>query len=119
MPTTAFLDQLRRIVGANHVLTEGDLIAWEQDWRRRSRGKALAVVRPASTAEVAAVVKACAEHRVSLVPQGGNTGLSVGSTPDGSGTQVVLALTRMNAVRSIDRDNLSFTVEAGCILQSL
>ena len=119
MPTTAFLDQLRRIVGANHVLTEGDLIAWEQDWRRRSRGKALAVVRPASTAEVAAVVKACAEHRISLVPQGGNTGLSVGSTPDGSGTQVVLALTRMNAVRSIDRDNLSFTVEAGCILQSL
>lgn len=116
---TAFLDQLRQIVGAAHVLTDGDLAAWEQDWRKRVQGKALAVVRPADTAQVAAVVKACAEARVALVPQGGNTGLSVGSTPDGSGTQIVLSLTRLNRVRHIDRDNLSFTVEAGCILQSL
>lgn len=116
---TAFLDQLRQIVGAAHVLTDGDLAAWEQDWRKRVQGKALAVVRPADTAQVAAVVKACAEARVALVPQGGNTGLSVGSTPDASGTQIVLSLTRLNRVRHIDRDNLSFTVEAGCILQSL
>ncbi|GGH63124.1 D-2-hydroxyacid dehydrogenase [Comamonas phosphati] len=116
---TAFLDQLRQIVGAAYVLTEGDLVAWEQDWRRRSRGKALAVVRPADTAQVAAVVKACAQAKVAIVPQGGNTGLSVGSTPDGSGTQIVLSLTRLNQVRHIDKDNLSFTVEAGCILQSL
>ncbi|HNQ11442.1 MAG TPA: hydroxyacid dehydrogenase, partial [Giesbergeria sp.] len=54
------IEQLRHIVGAPHVLTEGDLSAWEQDWRRRVRGKALAVVRPGSTQEVAAVVKACA-----------------------------------------------------------
>jgi FAD/FMN-containing dehydrogenase len=116
---TAFLDQLRQIVGAAYVLTDGDLVAWEQDWRRRSRGKALAVVRPADTAQVAAVVKACAQAKVAIVPQGGNTGLSVGSTPDGSGTQIVLSLTRLNQVRHIDKDNLSFTVEAGCILQSL
>ena len=116
---TAFLDQLRQIVGTAHVLTDGDLAAWEQDWRKRVQGKALAVVRPADTAQVAAVVKACAEARVALVPQGGNTGLSVGSTPDASGTQIVLSLTRLNRVRHIDRDNLSFTVEAGCILQSL
>ena len=117
--TTALLDTLRRIVGAAHVLTEGDLAAYEQDWRKRSHGKSLAVVRPGSTAEVAAVVRACADAGVAIVPQGGNTGLSVGSTPDGSGTQVVLSLTRMNAVRAIDRDNLTMTVEAGCILQAL
>ena len=101
------------------MLCDGDLIAWEQDWRKRSRGKALAVVRPGSTAEVAQVVKACAAARTSIVPQGGNTGLVVGSTPDASGTQVVLSLQRMNAVRDIDADNLTMTVEAGCILQSL
>ncbi|MEG0556586.1 MAG: FAD-binding oxidoreductase [Comamonas sp.] len=119
MPATAFLDQLRQIVGDAHVLTDGDLTAYEQDWRRRVHGKALAVVRPGNTAEVAAVVKACAAAQVQIVPQGGNTGLSVGSTPDDSGTQVVLSLTRMNQVRHIDRDNLSFTMDAGCILQNL
>ena len=119
MSHSAFLDRLRHIVGAANVLTEGDLIAWEQDWRRRVHGKALAVVRPGNTDEVAAVVRACADENVSIVPQGGNTGLSVGSTPDESGTQVVLSLTRMNAVRHIDHDNLTMTVDAGCILQSL
>ncbi len=113
------IDTLRRLVGPSHVLTDGDLGAWEQDWRKRSRGKALAVVRPVSTAEVAAVVKACAAAGTSIVPQGGNTGLAVGSIPDGSGTQVVLSLQRMNAVRAIDEANLTMTVEAGCVLQTL
>lgn len=113
------INQLRRIVGEHNVLTEGDLTAWEQDWRKRERGKALAVVRPASTAQVADVVKACAAAGVSIVPQGGNTGLAVGSIPDASGRQVVLSLTRMNAVRSLDAANLTVTVEAGCVLQSL
>lgn len=116
---TSLLDTLRSIVGDAHVLTEGDLTAWEQDWRRRVRGKALAVVRPASTPEVAAVVKACAAAGTAIVPQGGNTGLAVGSTPDASGTQIVLSLTRMNAVRNVDTNNLTMTVEAGCILQNL
>lgn len=87
----AFLDQLRQTVGAPHVLTEGDLTAYEQDWRRRVRGRALAVVRPGSTAEVAAVVRACAARGVAIVPQSGNTGLSVGSVPDDSGTQLLLS----------------------------
>jgi FAD/FMN-containing dehydrogenase len=116
---TQLLDRLRAIVGAQHVLTEGDLTAWEQDWRKRMRGKALAVVRPASTAEVAAVVRACAEAGTSIVPQGGNTGMVVGATPDASGTQVVLSLTRMNAIRGIDEGNLTMTVEAGCVLQAV
>ncbi len=113
------LATLRQTVGASHVLTEGDLTAWEQDWRRRARGKALAVVRPGSTQEVAAVVRACAAAGTAIVPQGGNTGLSVGSIPDASGTQVLLSLARMNAVRAVDADNLTLTVEAGAILQNV
>ena len=117
------IERLRQICGAAQVLTHEDpgtdLSAWEQDWRQRSRGRALAVVRPGSTEEVAAVVRACAEHRTSIVPQGGNTGLVVGSVPDDSGQQVVLSLTRMNAVRALDPHNLTITVEAGCVLQQL
>ncbi|MEJ6022625.1 FAD-binding oxidoreductase [Ramlibacter sp. PS4R-6] len=113
------LERLRAIVGAQHVITEGDLSAWEQDWRKRMRGKALAVVRPGSTQEVAAVVRACVEAGTSLVPQGGNTGMVVGATPDESGTQVVLSLTRMNAIRGVDAGNLTMTVEAGCVLQAV
>ena len=116
---TDLLATLREIVGPTHVLTDGDLSAYEQDWRRRVHGKSLAVVRPSSTEEVAAVVKACAANGTAIVPQGGNTGLVVGSTPDESGTQVVLNLGRMNQVRALDKDNLTITVDAGCILQSL
>ncbi|MDO8699674.1 MAG: FAD-binding oxidoreductase [Rhodoferax sp.] len=122
----SLLNELRHIIGAAHVFTDGDLTAWEQDWRKRSHGKALAVLRPASTEEVARVVKACAAFctanpasGVSLVPQGGNTGLVVGGTPDMSGRQIVLSLQRLNAVRSLDTDNMTMTVEAGCILQNL
>src|SRR5262249_12209586 len=89
------------------------------DWRKRYHGRALAVVRPGSTAEVAAVVKACIEHGVAIVPQGGNTGLVGASVPDESGTQVLLNLTRLNKVRAIDAANLTMTVEAGCVLQSV
>jgi FAD/FMN-containing dehydrogenase len=114
------LTRLTELLGAAHVLTHADpatdLSAWENDWRKRHRGRALAVVRPGSTAEVAAVVRACAEAGVSMVPQGGNTGLVVGGVPDTSGTQVVISLQRLNAIRAIDPANLTLTVEAGCIL---
>jgi len=113
------IDRLRATVGAAHVLTEGDLSAYETDWRRRAQGKALAVVRPGSTAEVAAVVRACADAGTAIVPQGGNTGMVVGSTPDASGRQVVLNLTRMNRVRAIDAGNLTITLDAGCVLQNV
>ena len=114
-----FLATLRSLVGPAHVLTEGDLTAYERDWRGRLHGKALAVVRPANTDEVAAVVRACAAFGVPMVPQGGNTSLSVGSTPDTSGREVVLSLTRMNAVRDTDLANLTMTVDAGCVLQNV
>jgi len=113
------LQLLRNTVGAANVLTTGDLSTWEQDWRKREHGKALAVVRPATTDEVAKIVTACAAAGVTIVPQGGNTGMVVGSTPDGSGTQVVLSLQRMHRVRKLDGANMSVTVEAGCILQNL
>ena len=76
MPTDTdpLIAQLAEIVGAVNALSSGDLSGYELDWRKRSRGKALAVVRPASAAQVAAIVKACAEARVSIVTQGGNTG---------------------------------------------
>ena len=113
------IDQLKHIVGVTHVLVDGDLSAYELDWRKRSRGKALAVVRPANTLEVAAVVKACVAAGISIVTQGGNTGLVGGSIPDESGQQVVLSLQRMNSVHNIDAANMTMTVDAGCILQNL
>jgi len=115
----SLLDRLRSVVGPAFVLTEGDLSAYELDWRKRYRGRALAVVRPGSTAEVAAVVRACAALGVSLVPQGGHTGLVGGGTPDASGTQILLNLGRMNRVRAIDAANLTMTVDAGCVLQAV
>ena len=115
----SLIAQLNGIVGKTNVLVDGDLSAYELDWRKRSRGKALAVVRPANTQEVAATVKACAAFGVSIVTQGGNTGLVGGSIPDESGQQVVLSLQRMNAVRAVDAANLTMTVDAGCILQSV
>ena len=120
---TPLLNTLRLICGEPHVLTHDDpatdLSAWELDWRKRIRGRALAVVRPGNTQEVAAVVKACAAAGTAIVPQGGNTGLVVGGVPDDSGTQIVLSLGRMHAVRAIDPANLTITVEAGCVLQNL
>ena len=103
------------IVGAAHVLVEGgDRARYEADWRRVYPGRARCVVRPASTAEVARVVVACAAAGAPIVPQGGNTGLVGGSTPDDTGTEVVLSLERMRAVRSVEPLDNAITVEAGC-----
>ena len=113
------LAHLRAICGDAHVLTDQDLSAYERDWRGRAQGKARCVVRPGSTPEVAAVVKACAAAGVPMVPQGGNTGLVLGSTPDDSGREVVLSLQRMIAVRALDAANATLTVEAGCVLERL
>ena len=112
------LERLRAVVGAGNVLTGDDLGQWEVDWRKRWHGKALAVVRPGSTAEVAQVVKVCTAHGTTIVPQGGNTGLVGGSVPDASGKQLVLSLSRLDRVRGIDAANMTMTVEAGCVLQN-
>ncbi len=108
------LATLRAIVGEANVLTSDvDVTPYVTDARERYHGRARAVVRPATTAEVAAVVRCCAEHAVPLVPQGGNTGLCGGATPHDDGGEVVVSLTRMNRVRALDADNATLTVEAG------
>ncbi|MEO8311947.1 MAG: FAD-binding oxidoreductase [Caldimonas sp.] len=113
----SLLEALRAIVGPAQVLVDADGAPYEVDWRRRFHGRALAVVRPGSTAEVAAVVKACRAHGTSIVAQGGNTGLVGGSVPDASGRQVVLSTARLNRIRGVDPANLALVAEAGCVLQ--
>ncbi|MSQ57830.1 MAG: FAD-binding oxidoreductase, partial [Limnohabitans sp.] len=93
--------------------------AYVMDWRKRETGKALCVVKPANPQEVSQVIKACAANGVSIVPQGGNTGLVVGSIPDNSGQQVLLNMQRINRIRHIDKANSTITAEAGCVLQVL
>ena len=120
----SLLDDLRAIVGEAHVrvdATDGDaLVAWERDWRKRYRGRSLCVVLPGSADEVAAVVRRCArEDGLSIVPQGGNTGLVGGGVPDESRRQVVLSTKRLRAVRRVDADNQTITVEAGLALQEV
>ena len=110
----------RDLIGAAHVLTDpADMALYLTDQRRRFIGNALAVLRPGDSAEVAALVRLCAQHRVPIVPQGGNTGLVLGSVPDASGSAVVLSLGRLNKIRAVDTVNNTMTVESGCILQTI
>ncbi|MBM3396781.1 MAG: FAD-binding oxidoreductase, partial [Betaproteobacteria bacterium] len=116
----SLLTQLFEIVGPGGVLTAAvDTAPYLTDWRRRLTGSALCVVSPRDSAQVAAVVRACADARLPMVPQGGNTGLCGGATPDASGRAVVISLRRMNRVRAIDTDNNTITVEAGCVLSEV
>ena len=112
--------RLRAIVGAANVLeAEADMAPFLSDWRGRYHGRARAVVRPRDTAEVAAVVAACAQAGVAMVPQGGNTGLCGGATPLADGAAVVISLVRLNRIRALDADNDTLTVEAGCTLAAV
>ncbi|MCP1572471.1 FAD/FMN-containing dehydrogenase [Herbaspirillum rubrisubalbicans] len=119
MSAEGLLEQLRSVLGAPHVLTGADAVGYLTDQHGRLTGQALAVVRPADTGQVAEVVKLCRQYRTPIVPQGGNTGLMGGATPDSSGQAVVLLLGRLNRVRSIDTDNDTLTVEAGAILANV
>jgi FAD/FMN-containing dehydrogenase len=107
-------------LGADRVVTgPGDLEPWLSDWRGIYRGRALALIEPRSTAEVAAAVRIAGETGTPLVPQGGNTSMVGGATPDGSGNAMILSLRKLNAMRSIDRDAGLAVVEAGVILEHL
>ncbi len=114
-----FLHALSELVGKTNVLTGKAAAPYLVDWRERYHGQALAVVRPGTTDEVASVIRACAAAEVPVVPQGGNTGLCGGATPDDSGRALVLSLQRLNRVRYIDQHNNTMTVEAGCVLQTI
>ncbi|NLY65296.1 MAG: FAD-binding oxidoreductase [Alcaligenaceae bacterium] len=110
---------LKEIVGAEHVLTGEQAQSYLTDWRGRYTGKAQAVVRPGSAEEVAQLVKTCVQYDIPVVPQGGNTGLCGGATPNNKGDAIVIVLTRLNKILEIDTDNDTMTVQAGCILQSV
>jgi len=117
---TDFVDRLRTIVGDKGLITdERDKHPFLTDWRENYLGKALAIVRPATTEEVSAVVKLCAAEAVAVVPQGGNTGMSGGATPQEDGREIVLSLTRMNRILEIDKVGYTMTVEAGVVLKTI
>lgn len=117
---TGFLSQASELLGAGGFTTDRDLLApWTSDWRGRFHGKALGMASPAATHEVAAFVKLCAKHGIPIVPQGGNSGMSGGATPDASGASVLLSLRRMDRIRSLDPLAQQVTCEAGVVLQRL
>jgi FAD/FMN-containing dehydrogenase len=112
----AAIDAITRVVGAKGIIADpAGMAPYLEEARGQYHGRARLVVRPAATAEVAAVVRICAEAHLPIVPQGGNTGL-VGSGVPQSGDAIVLSLARMNRVRAIDPINFTITLEAGCIL---
>jgi FAD/FMN-containing dehydrogenase len=118
--TRSLAEQLAEIVGATNVLTDPtDIAPFVTDWRGRYRGRAQCVVRPANTAEVAAIVKACAETATPLVPQGGNTSLCGAATAEADGRAVVLSLSRLNRIVTVDAKNNTIVVEAGCTLAAV
>ena len=115
-----FIDQLKEVLEPKYILIEDqDKAPYLTDWRKRYTGKALAVLLPRTSEEVAQIVKLCAANQIAIVPQGGHTGFCGGATPDDSGEQIVLNLKRMNTIREIDVANQTITLEAGCILQSI
>lgn len=114
------LADLLPTLGPRGLIRDADLIEpWLTDWRGRFTGKALALAAPASTGELAETVRLCAAAGVPIVPQGGNSGMSGGATPDGSGAALLLTTRRMNAVRAVDPAARQITCEAGVILQAL
>lgn len=117
MTQGSFIELCKNLIGNAHVISDSHgMLSYITDYRKRFTGKALAVVLPGSTREVAEIVKLCHTHKIPIVPQGGNTGLVLGSVPDTSGNAIVLSLKRMNRIREIDVANNTMTVEAGCIL---
>jgi FAD/FMN-containing dehydrogenase len=118
--TAPFVEAAAALLGTKGFTTDPEAIApWLTDWRQRFTGRALGLASPASTEEVAGLVRLCAVHGVPIVPQGGNSGMSGGATPDETGHAVLLSLRRMNAIRSVDTATRSATCEAGVILQVL
>lgn len=113
------IDQLTTIVGSHGVLVGGNLVAYEQDWRSRAKGKCLAVVFPHSTQEVVDLVNFCTYHHIAIIPQGGNTGLVLGALPDSTGQQLILNLQKLKAFRGFSKTDLSIIVEGGCTLKEV
>ncbi len=111
--------RLGELLGPRGLLTEpADTAPYGEDWRRLYCGRPLAVARPADTAQVAAVVRACMAAGAGVVPQGGNTSMVGGAVPAADGSEVVLSLARLNRVRAVDAIDMTLTVEAGVTLKA-
>lgn len=119
-PKNAFIEAAQTLLGDKGFTQDPERVdPWLTDWRGRYTGRAMGLASPASTAEVAALMKLCAKHRVPIVPQGGNSGMAGGATPDESGDGLILSLRRMVAIRSMDVGAGQVVCEAGVILQTL
>jgi FAD/FMN-containing dehydrogenase len=115
--SNTLLNQLLAVVGPAGLVTDADAqSAYTRDWLGKWQGHVPVVVRPATTAETAAVVRICHATHTPIVTQGGNTGMSGGATPDASGAQVIVSTNRMNQIRALDPVNNTLTVDAGVIL---
>jgi FAD/FMN-containing dehydrogenase len=115
-----FIDEVRQRFGERAAITDAvDIEPWLTDWRGRWHGKAVAILQPAATEEVASIVGLAGKFGVALVPQGGNTSMVGGATPPEDGSALVLSLRRMNRIRSIDHPAMRVEVEAGVVLQNL
>jgi FAD/FMN-containing dehydrogenase len=118
-PSAGVLAELRAAVGAGGVLEGADTEAYCMSWRDDFKGQTPLVLRPASTAEVAAMVKICAREKIAIVPQGGRTGLTGASQPHDTGVEIVISTERMKKIVDIDLANDTMTVEAGVVLKDI
>ncbi len=118
MNADVLLTALTELLGPRGILTNPkDTESYDTDWREIFHGKSLAVIRPANTEEVAKAVYLCAKHNVAIVPQGGNTSLVGGATPSADGSQIVLNLSRLKQIRSIDPIDRTMIIESGVTLE--
>jgi FAD/FMN-containing dehydrogenase len=119
-PSPSLLADLAALLGPKGFSADAETLApWLTDWRGKYHGRTAAMLSPASAEEVAAIVRLCADAKVALVPQGGNSGMVGGATPDESGDQLLLSLRRMNRIRRIDAAAHLAVAEAGVILETL
>ena len=114
------IEQAGSKLGPKGVITDPkEIEPWVSDWRGRVHGASPAMLAPASTEEVVEIVKLAAEHRVPLVPQGGNTGMAAGATPPSDGSTILLSMRRMTRIRSISGEGRLAVAEAGVVLATL
>jgi FAD/FMN-containing dehydrogenase len=114
------IKQASQTLGPKAVITDPkEIEPWVSDWRGRIHGASPAMLAPASTEEVAEIVRLAIEHRVPLVPQGGNTGMAAGATPPADGSAILLSMRRMNRIRSVSAENRLAVAEAGVVLATL
>ena len=118
-PAASLLDSIRAIVGPRGILTDvADTAAYSEDWRRLYQGRTSAVVRPATTEELAEVVALCVRSGTPIVPQGGNTSMVGGAVPNEDGSELILSTARLNRIRDIDAVDMTLTIEAGVTLKA-